>query len=92
MSPIENGVPLDARGNPIQYNENEEINCACDTWERMAREEIQAGREVPIVDVPDELGTAWRTGAEVTERLWQQAQRKSFVIRLPANYKRGGDT
>lgn len=86
--PISNGIPLDAQGKPIQFNENEEINCANETWERMAREEIQAGREVPIVDVPDELGVAFRTGAEVTERLWQRAQRKSFLIRLPENYRR----
>lgn len=67
---------------PVQYIPSEEtaIEEARETWQRGYRDAIAAGREVPVVDVPAELGDTARTSVEATQSLTRLGNRRSYIV------------
>lgn len=51
-------------------------------WERMYRDAQAAGREVPVVEVPRELGDVARASVEATQELTRRGNRRSFVVNI----------
>lgn len=65
-----------------QYIPSEEqaIDEARETWQRGYRDAIAAGREVPVVDVPAELGDTARASVEATRELSRLGNRRSYMV------------
>ena len=51
-------------------------------WERMYRDAKEAGREIPVVDVPASLGDVARSSVEATTELTRRGNRKSFIVNI----------
>ena len=52
-------------------------------WERMARERIEAGREIPVQEIPRDLAPdSFRASADATADLMRRAQRRSYTVSI----------
>lgn len=58
------------------------IEEARETWVRGYRDALGAGREIPVVDVPRELGDVARTSVEATTDLARMGGRRSFTVNI----------
>lgn len=69
-------------GANVQYipSADDAIEEARETWVRGYRDAQEAGREVPVVDVPASLGDAARTSVEATQSLTRAGNRRSYVV------------
>lgn len=61
-------------------SESQAIEEARETWQRGYRDAVAAGREVPVVDVPADLGDAARTSVEATQELSRLGNRRSYIV------------
>ncbi|HEX9117831.1 MAG TPA: hypothetical protein VGA61_17315 [Anaerolineae bacterium] len=61
-------------------SEAQAIEEARETWQRGYRDAVAAGREVPVVDVPAELGDTARTSVEATRELSRLGNRRSYIV------------
>lgn len=68
------------RGPSAEADVAEEVR---ETWLRGAMDAMQAGREIPVRDLPrDLLGDAALVSAEATSQLYRQASTKRFVVSI----------
>lgn len=52
-------------------------------WERMARERLDAGREIPVQEIPRDLAPdSFRASADATADLMRRAQRRSYTVSI----------
>lgn len=58
------------------------IDEAREVWLRGYRDAQAAGREIPVVDVPRELGDVARTSVEATQGLAKLGNRRSFTVNV----------
>lgn len=58
------------------------IEQARETWLRGYRDAQAAGREIPVVDVPRELGDVARTSVEATTDLARMGGRRSYTVNI----------
>jgi hypothetical protein len=79
---------LGYRGPPV--SENDAIEEGRYMYAKMAREEYNAGREIPVVDVPVELGDMAYTSVEAGDELLRMARTKRYTLSAKgrANYDR----
>lgn len=63
-------------------SESQAIEEARETWQRGYRDAMAAGREIPVVDVPAELGDTARASVEATQELARLGNRRSYVISI----------
>lgn len=61
-------------------SEETAIEEARETWQRGYRDAMAAGREIPVVDVPAELGDTARTSVEATRELTRMGNRRSYIV------------
>lgn len=69
---------------PKGYIPTEEtaIDESRDAWMKLYRERTDAGREVPVVDVPRELGAAARYSVEATDDMARRARSRSYIVNI----------
>lgn len=58
------------------------IEEAREVWQRGYRDAMAAGREIPVVDVPRELGDVARSSVEATQSLTRLGNRRSYVVTI----------
>lgn len=61
---------------------SEAIEQAREVWQRGYRDAMAAGREIPVVDVPRELGDTARTSVEATQELARLGNRRSYTVSI----------
>lgn len=61
-------------------SEHTAIEQAREVWERGYREATAAGREIPVVDVPADLGEGARYSVEATQGLTRLGNRRSYTV------------
>ena len=65
---------------PAATSEGEAIEQARYLWAREYRATLDAGREVPVVDVPREIGAAAHYSVEATQELARLGGRRTFGV------------
>jgi len=74
-----NGIP-EHEPIPAASGENEAIEQARYLWAREYRATLDAGREVPVVDVPREIGAAAHYSVEATTELARRGSARTFGV------------
>lgn len=73
-----NAQELGYKGPPVSANDA--IEEAKYQYAKMAREELNAGREIPVVDVPIELGDMAILSVESGDELLKESRTKRFML------------
>ena len=63
-------------------SETTAIEQAREVWMRGYRDSVEAGREVPVVDIPASLGDSARTSVEATTELARRARSRSWTVNV----------
>lgn len=63
-------------------SEDTAIDESRDAWMKLYRERTDAGREVPVVDVPRSLGAAARYSVEATDDMARRARSRSYLVNI----------